>query len=206
MDDTRRSRFVPPVISAICRCRSSTLCRIPACRRSRRRPLHDGKVRQLRLGQRPKPQHDPTLRHTTSSNSSNRLTYVSSSLLCTQVNIHVLFCPFHMERIYFRGLDLLPASPLEDSISSPAAKRATSSVTTRPSLGKRIAKLAGSVGERYLKEVPVAETTENLHGPQAPAQPRAASEILRAMTPEQRLIKAFELSELSKSLFIAGLR
>jgi hypothetical protein len=30
--------------------------------------------------------------------------------------------------------------------------------------------------------------------------------ILRAMTPEQRLLKAFELSEFSKSLFIAGLR
>jgi len=31
-------------------------------------------------------------------------------------------------------------------------------------------------------------------------------EILRSMTPEQRLLKAFELSEFSKSLFIVGLR
>jgi hypothetical protein len=31
-------------------------------------------------------------------------------------------------------------------------------------------------------------------------------EILRSMTPEQRLLKAFDLSEFSKSLFIAGLR
>ncbi len=30
--------------------------------------------------------------------------------------------------------------------------------------------------------------------------------ILREMTPEQRLAKAFELSEFSKSLFIHGLR
>jgi hypothetical protein len=31
-------------------------------------------------------------------------------------------------------------------------------------------------------------------------------EILRRMTPEQKLNKAFELSEFSKSLFIQGLR
>lgn len=31
-------------------------------------------------------------------------------------------------------------------------------------------------------------------------------EILRSMTPEQRLQKAFELSEFSKALFTAGLR
>ncbi len=31
-------------------------------------------------------------------------------------------------------------------------------------------------------------------------------EILRSMTPEQRLQKAFDLSEFSKALFIAGLR
>lgn len=31
-------------------------------------------------------------------------------------------------------------------------------------------------------------------------------EVLRGMTPEQRLFKAFELSEFSKSLFITGLR
>ena len=31
-------------------------------------------------------------------------------------------------------------------------------------------------------------------------------EILRRMTPEQRLEKAFELSELSKELFLTGLR
>jgi hypothetical protein len=31
-------------------------------------------------------------------------------------------------------------------------------------------------------------------------------EILRSMTPEQRLLKAFDLSESSKALFIAGLR
>jgi hypothetical protein len=31
-------------------------------------------------------------------------------------------------------------------------------------------------------------------------------QILRAMTPEQRLLKAFELSALAKSLFITGLR
>ena len=30
--------------------------------------------------------------------------------------------------------------------------------------------------------------------------------ILRAMTPEQRLRKAFELSDFSKALFMAGLR
>jgi hypothetical protein len=31
-------------------------------------------------------------------------------------------------------------------------------------------------------------------------------EVLRSMTPEQRLLKAFELSEFSKALFIEGLR
>ena len=31
-------------------------------------------------------------------------------------------------------------------------------------------------------------------------------EVLRSMTPEHRLLKAFELSEFSKSLFIEGLR
>jgi len=31
-------------------------------------------------------------------------------------------------------------------------------------------------------------------------------QILRKMTPEERLMKAFELSELSKQLFIHGLR
>jgi hypothetical protein len=31
-------------------------------------------------------------------------------------------------------------------------------------------------------------------------------QILRRMTPEQRLNKAFELSEFSKALFLAGLR
>jgi hypothetical protein len=31
-------------------------------------------------------------------------------------------------------------------------------------------------------------------------------QILRSMTPEQRLLKAFELSEFSKALFVAGLR
>lgn len=31
-------------------------------------------------------------------------------------------------------------------------------------------------------------------------------QILRRMTPEQRLLKAFELSEFSKQLFIHGLR
>ena len=31
-------------------------------------------------------------------------------------------------------------------------------------------------------------------------------EVLRAMTPEQKLLKAFELSELSKARFIEGLR
>jgi hypothetical protein len=31
-------------------------------------------------------------------------------------------------------------------------------------------------------------------------------EILRRMTPEQRLLKAFELTELSRDLFAAGLR
>jgi len=31
-------------------------------------------------------------------------------------------------------------------------------------------------------------------------------EVLRAMTPEQKLLKVFELSEFSKALFIEGLR
>ena len=31
-------------------------------------------------------------------------------------------------------------------------------------------------------------------------------EVLRSMTPEQRLLKAFELSELGKQLFKSGLR
>ncbi len=31
-------------------------------------------------------------------------------------------------------------------------------------------------------------------------------EVLRSMTPEQKLLKAFELSEFSKALFIEGLR
>ena len=31
-------------------------------------------------------------------------------------------------------------------------------------------------------------------------------EILRSMTPEQKLLKVFELSEFSKALFVAGLR
>ena len=35
---------------------------------------------------------------------------------------------------------------------------------------------------------------------------RAYLEILRSMTPAQRLEKAFELSELSRSLFLEGLR
>ena len=35
---------------------------------------------------------------------------------------------------------------------------------------------------------------------------RAYLEILRSMTPGQRLQKAFELSELSRSLFLEGLR
>ena len=35
---------------------------------------------------------------------------------------------------------------------------------------------------------------------------RLSLEILRAMTPEQRLLKAFKLSEFSKALFIEGLR
>ncbi len=35
---------------------------------------------------------------------------------------------------------------------------------------------------------------------------RAYLEILRAMSPEQKLRKVFELSELGKSLFLEGLR
>jgi hypothetical protein len=35
---------------------------------------------------------------------------------------------------------------------------------------------------------------------------RLSIEILRSLTPEQRLLKAFELSEFSKALFIEGLR
>jgi hypothetical protein len=31
-------------------------------------------------------------------------------------------------------------------------------------------------------------------------------QILRSMTPEQKLLKVFELSEFSKALFVAGLR
>jgi len=31
-------------------------------------------------------------------------------------------------------------------------------------------------------------------------------QILRSMTPEQRLLKAFELSEFTKTLFVEGLR
>jgi hypothetical protein len=31
-------------------------------------------------------------------------------------------------------------------------------------------------------------------------------QVLRSMTPEQRLLKAFELSNYSKALFVAGLR
>lgn len=31
-------------------------------------------------------------------------------------------------------------------------------------------------------------------------------EVLRRMTPEQRLLKAFELSRMSRELFLAGLR
>ena len=31
-------------------------------------------------------------------------------------------------------------------------------------------------------------------------------EVLRSMTPEQRLLKAFELSEFSRALFVEGLR
>ena len=35
---------------------------------------------------------------------------------------------------------------------------------------------------------------------------RVYLEILRSMTPEQKLLKVFELSEFSKALFVAGLR
>lgn len=39
-----------------------------------------------------------------------------------------------------------------------------------------------------------------------PETHRVYIRILRSMTPEQRLLKAMELSELSKQLFIHGLR
>jgi hypothetical protein len=43
-------------------------------------------------------------------------------------------------------------------------------------------------------------------GPKPRPNHRLYLEILRSMTPEQRLLKAFELSEFSKSLFVEGLR
>jgi hypothetical protein len=48
-----------------------------------------------------------------------------------------------------------------------------------------------------------ARTTMN---PKPKPNHRVYLEVLRSMTPEQRLLKAFELSEFSKALFIEGLR
>jgi hypothetical protein len=47
---------------------------------------------------------------------------------------------------------------------------------------------------------------ERLMNPKKRPNHKRYIEVLRAMTPEQRLLKAFELSAFSKALFIHGLR
>jgi hypothetical protein len=49
-------------------------------------------------------------------------------------------------------------------------------------------------------------TTRNDMDPKPRPNHRRYIEILRSMTPEQRLLKSFELSDFSKALFIEGLR
>jgi hypothetical protein len=51
-----------------------------------------------------------------------------------------------------------------------------------------------------------AAQTMNAMDPKPRPNHRRYIEILRSMTPEQRLLKAFELSDFSKALFIEGLR
>jgi hypothetical protein len=51
-----------------------------------------------------------------------------------------------------------------------------------------------------------ARATRDAMDPKPRPNHRLYLEILRSMTPEQRLLKAFELSEFSKALFIEGLR
>ncbi len=44
------------------------------------------------------------------------------------------------------------------------------------------------------------------HDPKPRPNHQRYLEVLRSLTPEQRLLKAFELSEFSRALFLAGLR
>ena len=50
------------------------------------------------------------------------------------------------------------------------------------------------------------QATSIVMGPKPRPNHRIDIQIPRSMTPEQRLLKAFELSEFSKSLFVEGLR
>jgi hypothetical protein len=50
------------------------------------------------------------------------------------------------------------------------------------------------------------QATRTVMDPKPRPNHRLYLEVLRSMTPEQRLLKAFELSEFSKALFIEGLR
>lgn len=50
------------------------------------------------------------------------------------------------------------------------------------------------------------QATRNDMDPKPRPNHRRYIEILRSMTPEQRLLKSFELSDFSKALFIEGLR
>jgi len=52
----------------------------------------------------------------------------------------------------------------------------------------------------------LSRATRTIMDPKPRPNHRIYLEVLRAMTPEQRLLKAFELSEFSKALFIEGLR
>ncbi len=50
------------------------------------------------------------------------------------------------------------------------------------------------------------ETHDTISGHKARPNHRAYLEVLRRMTPEQRLLKAFELSDMTRNLFRQGLR
>jgi hypothetical protein len=54
--------------------------------------------------------------------------------------------------------------------------------------------------------ITTAQATRTVMDPKPRPNHRRYIEILRSMTPEQRLRKAFELSESSRALFVAGLR
>jgi len=67
--------------------------------------------------------------------------------------------------------------------------------------------LAAAAAERYpeKRSVVTAEIASNIMDPKPRPNHSRYLQILRSLTPEQRLLKAFELSDFSKSLFLAGL-